>query len=357
MPGTRAVKTQNLRRDTLRKIAERSTDPIRARIAALGVMYSEEKKLLSNHLNKLAGQDRIFPRHLPTQASFRWSTIGPNITGWPRECICPSCPRGEHEWTEQCWSVRNILMPDPGYVMVSWDHDNAEGRVHDIIVNDQEAIKAHLTGLDLHTITCCKMFKYDMPSNLFNPHTSVEDAAWRAKYHWQGKDTKQRVLAKNFNHGSKYSTSWTFINEIPGVEQYNVTKNELRGLAEAYILSKGDVWNNKLRIMDQIRRNRIARSLYGGRRIFFDSSTETGREGFSHMISGTVSQYNNQTLIALDEMLGDCMLFMHNAHDGNKIQIREDYLPSKDELAKVIQREVTYQDRSITLTAGIKIHG
>lgn len=358
MPTTKP----NLQRDTLRKIANsKSTSTVAKELALLRLDYSLYSKLLSGYINKLVNVNRIYPRHLPTQASFRWSTFDPPITNWPRQCINQSCPDSEHEWTDQCWSVRDILKCDSDELLITWDHDNIEGKIHDLIVNDQEAILAHQQGYDLHTITCCNIFSYQLPVDLRNPHTSEADTAWRTKYNWQGKDTKQRVLAKNFNHGSKYSKSYTFIHKIQGIEKYGVSRSHLISLAKRYIESKKDPWNRKLSIMRDIQRKRIARTLYGGRRVFFTSDEETAREGFSHMISGTVSDYNNETLILLEQEYGDDIRLLHNAHDGNKVALKKSvYSCEHDKIAHVfkntIERSIEYKGRSLIMTAGVRVY-
>jgi hypothetical protein len=266
----------------------------------------------------------------------------------------------EHEWTDKCWSLRDILSVDDDEILVSWDHDNIEGKIHDIIINDATAIQAHERMEDLHTITCCNIFGYDLPTNLQNPHSSEVDAAWRAKYNWQGKDTKVRVLAKNFNHGSKYTRTWRFVYRIPDIEQYGVSRDSLGSLARKYITSKKDSWQRKLDIMQHIQKYRISRTLYGGRRVFFDSSEETGREGFSHMISGTVSDYNNETLILIEQWLGNNVRLLHNAHDGDKIAVKRvfwEFAPksSMATLRSLIERPLTYEGRTLIMTAGIKV--
>jgi hypothetical protein len=111
--------------------------------------------------------------------------------------------------------------------------------------------------------------------------------------------------------------------------------------------------------MKQIRRERIARTLYGFRRVFFDSSAETGREGFSHMISGTVSDYNNETLKLIEKDMGDAVRLLHNAHDGDKIAVKKSIALSvgfKEALKEMIERPITYEGRSLTMTAGIKVY-
>lgn len=358
-----AKSPHNLQRSTLQKLQATNNNEL----IPLRLDYSLYSKLLTSYINKLVNVDRIYPTHLPTQASFRWSTFNPPITNWPRQCINNTCPAYEHEWTELCWSIRDILLADDDEVMVSWDHDNIEGKIHDLIVDDKEGIEAHRQGYDLHTITCCNIFNMDQPTDLRNPHTSAVDSEWRVKYKWQGKDTKRRVLAKNFNHGSKYTKTWRFVYKIDGIEKYGISRDSLSKLARRYIESKSEAWAHKLKIMDHIRKSRVARTLYGGRRVFFDSSEETGREGFSHMISGTVSDYNNETLILLDQWLGDDVRFLHNAHDGDKIAVKLDRVthdfPSdlqvesfKKRLREIIERPITYNNKSLIMTAGIKVH-
>jgi hypothetical protein len=366
----------NLQRDTLRKLSTRKTaSEVKRQLALLKIAYGEDAHLLNSYIEKLVHVKRIFPRFLPTQASGRTSTVEPPITNWPRACIEPACQQRlrdtiygtshlgyiEHEWSEQCWSIRDILLPDHDEILITWDHDNIEGKIDALVTNDQEAITAHEQGFDLHTITCCNIFNLDLPSNLYNPHSSIEDAGWRSKYKWQGKDTKMRVLSKNFNHGSKYTDTWRFVYTIKGIEQYGVSYDDLEILAKKYIDSKGDAWKTKLKIMDDIRRAKIARTLYGFRRIFFDASHESGKEGYSHMISGTVSDYNYITLSMLEDKFGAAIRMMHNAHDGDKVALLKDvYIGHEDEvkdiLKSTIERPITYQGRTLTMTAGIKVY-
>jgi len=391
--------TRNLQRETLRKLQSDPKLSTKAKqLAMLKVAFSEDSKLLTSYVDNLVSIQRIYPRHLPTQASGRWSTLDPPITNWPRQCIEPMCQKRlqndiygidhlgyiEHEWTDTCWSIRDILLPDDDEFLVSWDHDNIEGKIHDIIVNNVKAIKAHREGYDLHTITCCDMFGYSLPHDLRNPHAKCECASmhtgdgnvhigvhkcvhclWREKVKWQGKDTKQRVLAKNFNHGSKYTESYKFVHRIKGIEQYGIAYEQLEELAKAYIKANQEAWNTKLAIMGDIRKEKMARTLYGFRRKFFTADAEVGREGFSHMISGTVSDYNNQTILAMDSWIGDSCVLLHNAHDGDKFAIKKEWLDTqysgdidkfKVDLRDVIQRPITYQGRTLIMTAGVKVH-
>lgn len=346
-----------LARDSLRRIKndKKQTELVR-QLANLRIKYSEDAKLLQGYINQLIGTTRLYPRLLPTQASGRWSTLDPPLTNFPRACINPNCIADDHEWDSNCWSVRDILLPDSDEVLVVFDLDNVEGRIHDLIVNDVPALEAHREGYDLHTLTCCDIFGYTYPENKRNPHSSHEDAAWRTTYHWAGKDTRQRVLAKNFSHGSRYTKTYKFVHRIQGIEQYGVSYTNLEQLAKNYIASKGDAWRRKLSIMDKIQKERVARTLYGFRRVFFDSSEETGREGFSHMISGTVSDYINHTLYLFENVLGDSVRLIHNAHDGLKLCIKKDNIPTIDELRGIIQRDISYGNRTLTLTATVKVY-
>lgn len=351
--------SRNLQRDTLRKLQATNKN----QLIPLRLEYSILNKLLTGYVNGLMGVNRIYPRILPTQASHRSSTLDPPVTNFPRDCINPQCPSYEHEWDNQCWSMRDIISHDVATeVLASWDHDNIEGRVGDLILNDKENLEAYAKRYDLHTINCCNIFGYALPKNLVDPHNSPEDQGWREKYKWRGKDTTQRVLAKNFSHGSRYSNTPKFVYTIKNIEQYGISYPDLLKLAKRYIASKKQVFQNKKDLMDHIRRVRAAKTLYGSTRYFFNSSAETGKEGFAYMVSGTVSLYNNMTLIMIEKEYGEYCRLLHNAHDGDKVAFSRgmphfDAVALKRELSKIIQRDVTYQGRSITLTAGVKIYG
>src|SRR5262249_4418711 len=155
-----------LQREQLRKVANNKKFNEHAReLAQLRLDYSNAHKTLTGYINPLIGETRIYPQHLPTQTSGRWSTLNPPVTNWPRACINQQWPQEEHEWTQQCWSIRDILLCDSDEVLVIFDHDNIEGRIHDLVVNDTKAIEAHREGYDLHTLTCCDIFGYDYPQD------------------------------------------------------------------------------------------------------------------------------------------------------------------------------------------------
>lgn len=341
---------QNLRRDTLEKI-QRSNP---SQLIALRLEYSIKAKRLST-INTLAGLDRVYSTHLPTQKSFRWSTSDPAITNFERACINPYCPDYEHEDTEECWGLRDIVLPNEDEVLVVWDHDNIEGRVHDLYLNDQENLIAHKERYDLHTITCCKMFKMDLPMDLRDPHSSDIDKGWREKYAWQGKDTQRRVMAKNLNHGSKYAISIKYVHTIPNIEKYGLSPKELEAMAQEHMDLKKDVMHRKRQVMMKIKKERVARNLYGARRLFYDGSEETAKEGFSFIISSTVSLFNNETLINMKKIWPRCRL-IHNAHDGDKVCFPKDEVPSIDELKTVIVRPMQWEGREVMLTAGVKVY-
>lgn len=341
---------QNLRRDTLEKIHKAHP----SKLIALRLEYSVKSKRLST-INKLAGLDRVYSRHLPTQKSFRWSTSDPAITNFERACINPHCPDYEHEDTEECWGLRDIVLPDSNEVLVVWDHDNIEGRIHDLYLNDQDNLKAHRDNLDLHTITCCKMFHMDLPIDLRDPHGSDIDKGWRERYHWQGKDTQRRVMAKNLNHGSKYAKSKKYVHTIPNIEKYGLSRDELEQMAQDHMDLKKDIFQKKFAVMAEIKRTGIARNLYGARRLFYDKSEETEKEGFAFIISSTVSLFNNETIINMKAQWPRARL-IHNAHDGDKVCFPKDEVPSLDELKQVIIRPMRWEGREVMLTAGVKIY-
>lgn len=351
----------DLQRATLEQLMLYDKNPL----IPLRLEYSLKSKLLTGYLNKLRGVKRIYPTHLPTQSNFRWSTIKPPLTNWPRECVNPVCKNEEHEWSDICWSMRDLISCDDDEYEIDFDHDNIEGRLGAIVLNDTDDLLAFAKNYDLHTITCCKLFKYDLPQDLVNPHSSEIDSSWRTRYNWQGKDTRVRVLSKNYYHGWRYAEPWSvkYVHTIKGVEKYGLTYAQLEALAEEYNKLKDGINREKQRLMRIIQKERVAYNLYNARRLFYDSSKETAKEGFNHMISSTVSHYNNETLILLEEKFKENIVLLHNKHDGDKLAIKKKYVEEhykdlnefKLDITPIIERYVAYHGRKIKLTAGIRV--
>lgn len=136
-----------------------------------------EAAVIQGYVKAVLGEERVYPRFLPTQASGRWSVSDPPLTNWTPD-------------------IRNIIVPDPGFVWIAFDLDQIEAKIVAAFSHDRDDLDAFDKGHDLHTITACRMQGVPLPPNLKDPHQSPECTEWREKYKWQGKDDIRRVTAK-----------------------------------------------------------------------------------------------------------------------------------------------------------------
>jgi len=367
-------------------------------IASLRLEYSNIHTLKDTFLASLRHEDRIHPVILPTQSSGRWSYLNPSVNGFPKKCINPTCPQGVHEKTMECWSTRDCLLPDKNTFWVEHDLDAVEHRVYCLILDWKERLNDLRSGVDIHTPVTCQLFNLPMCNNKSNPHTSTEDIIWRRHIKWHGKDDPRRTISKNVTYGaqyfyvslergSKYYTlhkvkppyrtykgliyNPTFVYTIPNIESFLIENQEgdkvtpdYINIAIRFIEGNVEIQKRKAEEMERIRRDGIARTLYGGRRLFYFKNQSTAKEGFNFRIQGTVASYINESCILLQKRFKDSYL-IQNQHDSLKWAFtyesttsqgkKEEELQILQEVKDITQRELTYGSNSIPITATFKI--
>jgi len=314
----------------------------------LRLEYTAVAKLLSNFISKLE-TDVIYVEILPTQKTARWSYFNPAPNNFPRRCINPDCPTLLHEKTDQCWSLRDCIKPYADEYWIDGDHDAFEARIFALILGWQEALDAFEEGYDPHTPTACGLFDLPLPQDKINPHVSSVDESWRHLVEWQGKDDKRRTLAKNFTYGSQYvyveeygheklRFNPNYILSVSGVEEVATSlfgkttdvKSHLVRLAKRYIELNHKTQLKKARMMASIKKQRKAYTLHKARRIFFESTEETAKEGFNHRVQGTGADYMNESILSVKKHYPQCSL-VQNSHDGLKIAFPND-VPKEEAL-------------------------
>lgn len=358
-----------------------SVSTVARRIAELRLEYSECTHLLNHFLKKVSNEPRIHPRMLPTQNSGRWSTVDPPLTNFPKKCINPECPPERHRKTNDCWSMRDLILPDPGELWIEFDLNAVEARIFALLFHWQERLDEFTHDYDIHTPVCCQLFKLPQCSNRVDPHSAPEDEAWRQAIKWQGKDDKRRTIGKNLTFGGQYfyiaydpSRSRVrrplryhegliynpeFVLTIPDIDTYGLEREELIELAHQFVISTTAIQVKRAHMMADIQRRRVARSLYGFRRIFFTSSQETAKEGFNHVVQSTVVDFINETAIQLAQTYPDSHL-IHNAHDNLKWAFpwsgqeseAHTYLQA---VKALVERPLEYDSVSVPITGTFKV--
>jgi len=382
-------------RDELLKALQRDTLGKKEKdIASLRLEYSNIHTLKDTFLASLRHEDRIHPVILPTQSSGRWSYLNPALNGFPKKCINPKCPEGIHEKTSICWSIRDCLLPDKDTFWIEHDLDAVEHRIYCLILDWKERLRDLRNGVDIHTPVTCGLFNLPLCNNIYNPHSSKEDERWREEVKWNGKDDPRRTISKNLTYGGQYFYvsidrygkykpkppyrvfnrliyNPAFVYTIPNIESFLIPNEEGNlvtpnyiSIAINFIEGNVEIQKRKAEEMERIRKDLIARTLYGGRRLFYFQNQSTAKEGFNFRIQGTVASYINESCILLQKRFKESYL-IQNQHDSLKWAFpytstssrgrEEEELQILQEVKDVTQRELTYESNSIPITATFKI--
>jgi hypothetical protein len=360
-------------------------------LARLRLAYSEIGTLRQTFLKSLRGKDRIYPVILPTQVTGRWSYLNPPLSGFPKKCINPACPKGIHRKSDQCWSIRDCFIPDEGTFWIEHDLDAVEHRIYCLILGWKERLEDLRNGVDIHTPVTCNLFNLPLCSNQFNPHTSQEDEAWRAKVNWRGKDDTRRTMSKNFTYGGQYfyvrfarkkekvrkpyqifDGLWynpSFVYSIPNIQSYKISNDdgelvtpEYEKLAIRFVETNVEIQKLKAERMERCRKEKHARTLYGGIRRAYFQSQDAAKELFNSIVQGSVASYINESAIRLQREFPESYL-VQNHHDSLKwafpyhgiysqAQQEEETLKAVQDMC---QRSLRVNEHEIPITATFKI--
>lgn len=364
----------SVRKDDLKKYVNTHVESGGTNLANLRLQYSESSTLLNHFVSKVLAKERIYPRILPTQASGRWSTVDPPLTNFPKKCINPLCPKERHRKTKECWSMRDIIGPDLNTFWIEFDLDAVEARIYALLLGWKERLEEFEKNYDIHTPVTCSLFDLPFPQDKVNPHDNDIDELWRIETKWQGKDDKRRTMSKNFTYGGqyflveimrngelKYSPEYVF--SIPDIEEYGLEKKELISLAHKFVKATYNIQYKKAEWQARIRKDKIARTLYGARRVFFMSDKSTAKDGFNHVIQGTVVDYMNQTACLIQEEFPDSYV-VHNAHDNFKWCFPLDLVKTGKEIneypvmrrfKELVERDLEYNGLSTKITGTFRI--
>ena len=264
---------------------------------------------------------RVHPNMLPTQASGRWSTTGPPLVNFPPDCINPECPLNgkEHAYASvQCWSARDIVGPDEGWWWLHYDLDSIEAKWAAADSGDQDDLEAFGKGYDIHTIRTCRALRHPLPPLLTKKlHEDPSCQAWRESWTpvWSGGEDRRRHTFKTVGYATLYALTAKGVLQAKGVEDLGMDPDELVKFTQLYLKSKTALMNRKRQVWDECAKTGVSYTWFGRRRRLYGTWEARAKEGWSHRISGTVSDYQNQTIIKLQGEFPESHLVL-NSHDG-----------------------------------------
>lgn len=264
---------------------------------------------------------RVYPNFLPTQASGRWSTTNPPMTNFPPDCINPECSLTgkEHAYgTPQCWSARDIVGPDPGWWYLHYDLDSIEAKWAAADAGDYDDLEAFAKRYDVHTIRTCRALGRPLPPLLTKAlHTDPSCEDWRNSWDppWSGEEDRRRHVFKTVGYATLFCINPKGVLQAKGVEKLGLSPNELVRFATIYLKSKPTLMARKRRVWDECAKTGVSYSWFGRRRRLYGDWNTRAKEGWSHRISATVTDYQNQCLIKIINQFPECHLVL-NSHDG-----------------------------------------
>ena len=332
-------------------------------MADLRLKYMATSSILK-YLKPLVGQSRIHPHVLPTQKSLRWSTKNPPLANFSANCINPSCvhrDRKHRNRLPECWSLRDIVTPDPGHYFLKWDLDAIEAKLAAAYSHDTEDLEFFRQGYDIHTKTCCDALGLPLPQDMRDPHTSLVDQAWREYLHWGGKEDWRRGACKAGRYAATYGTDEKAILQAKDVDMLGLTREELLAISRKLLALKPQLVAFKKRVWDHIMATHEVRHPLGGRKRLFISpeeyslyrrsgrATPSCREGLNHLFQGWVAVAMNLMIIETKRRF-PYMVFGINTHDGALWSVPQDKKPYPD-IKEVVEQEWDIWGETITSTA------
>ena len=281
----RKISLRSTNQDRLTQLRDQGEDS-EVLLARLALIESEG---LRKDLAKMAKGSRCYPEVLPTQASLRWSTKGPNLGGFDRDF----------------WRLhKRVIYPDPGEWWLEFDWQGIEARMFIAYSGDQEDLDWLQPGVDIHTNTCIKY--------LFEWEGLPDD--------WKGSKDERRTRSKNLRYAViQYGRDAKAILGMSGIESLGLDRQLLLQRSERFLRARPKAQAFKQKVWQGCVQNGYARTFLGHRRWLFGDAETKQKEGMAHMISGSVAGMMDWCLIQIcHPLLGafpaaSCIL---NKHDG-----------------------------------------
>ena len=256
---------------------------------------------------------RAYPNYLPTQASGRWSITEPPLTNFPDDSKADEL---------RLPKLQGVVWPDVGTYWACSDWNAMHAVFMAAVSDDTEDLEAFTKGLDIHTITCCRMFKLPLPPNLMNPHTSPECEGWRVSVGWKGKGDRRRHLGKTTRFSLLNAWDEKGVLEAKGVLKLGLTPDDLLDAGRKFLKAKPNMVAWKANYAADAIAKGEARSLMGRRRKLFGSNNpEQYREKYktavSHFLQGSEVDIMETCILEVHARFPEVRLAWPS-HDGLK---------------------------------------
>lgn len=328
---------QSVKQSTAKSLGSVDMESLRAlrkRTARSSVALEQRLRFseADSFVKQLGGfrSERCYPNYLPTaQLHGRWSITQPALATLASDGLAAlrGFPALEH-----------VVIPDPGTAWLCWDWDALHARFTAAACNDLEDIRAFQGGLDIHTITACRMFGLPLPPDLRNPHSDPDCEAWRTQHNWKGKADRRRHLAKTVRYALLNALDERGVLESKEIEVLGLKPDDVLRAGKAYLRGKPGYTEWKHHYIKQCLKQRVARSIFG-RRLLLVGNTETmSKAALGQFLQGSEADLLNTVLIELYHTHPE-LQYVYSTHDGVKLSMKLDPLegPTPQEVKQAIQ--------------------
>ena len=291
--------------------------------------YAEAAQLLHQHIEPLVGRRRVYPNMCLPQASGRVGISDPPIGNFTAD---PGY--GPH-------GLRDVVRPDTTTRWICADWSSVEGWIVSHRCQDPVDLEAKQRGLDLHTVTAIRMFRYpDPPADPTKEWLkSNPGQAWRAQV---GFTESIRGGVKNTRYTMQYAKQATTVARY--AVKLGLPPKQLIEFGHRYLKAKPWLVKWKEQRWAEAWRRKEARTAFGRRRRLLGDRYQVEKEGLNHEVQGTVADMMKTTMVALAEI--GCHMALQR-HDGwcSSVDITWDDMAS---YKAIVERTWEIDGRSIS---------
>ena len=294
--------------------------------------FQETQVILHSHIEPLVGRRRIYPTMVIPQASGRVGISDPPIGNFTAD---PGY--GPH-------GLRDVVRPDTGTKWICADWSAVEGWIVSHRCQDPVDLEAKRRGLDLHTVTAIRMFRYPEPAADPTKEWLKSDP---------GREWRERIGLTEAIRGGVKNTRFTmqYAKQAATVARYAVKlglpPRTLIEFGHRYLKSKPWLVKWKEQRWAEAWRRKEARTAFGRRRRLLGDRYQVEKEGLNHEVQGTVADMMKSIMPELS-CLGMRMVLQR--HDGFYHEVQNDWNDWASYKA-VIEKEWVIDGRPISFPA------
>ena len=302
--------------------------------------YSETKVIRSSHIGPLVGRRRVYPQMVIPQASGRVGISGPPIGNYTADPYY-----GPH-------GVRDVVRPEKGTKWICADWSAVEGWIVSHRCQDPVDLEAKHRGLDLHTVTAIRMFKYpDPPADPTKEWLkSSHGLAWRGE---TGFSEAIRGGVKNTRYTMQYAKQPATVARY--AVKLGMDPKELIKFGHLYLKSKPWLVAWKRQRWEAVWRAKEARTAFGRRHRLLGDRYQVEKEGLNHEVQGTVADLMKMTVILISQRWPEAHM-VYQQHDGWKTSVPMNW-DDIDEYRGIVEREVMIDGRPISFPCEMEVIG